>query len=498
MSNDNLRKVNRKELITLLRFIPKHAITYYFVMSELCRNVFTDPLRLPGFNLSHEYNYHILRRCLQQYRLKYMIKRYVSKPKEKQFLEELLTIVAQYFRPQLSYTFINIWINNIVQEILNRLLISHGTHSIFSIFWSFEDLYIWSHNNTGNFWDETESMQIMDTIEKFIFSELDNHYLYKILLYVIRFYGLPTSRFSNVKYHCFRKYLLTVTYYAVARRLGIHCKLHPFFKPPYIVAIWKLNCDPEDSVAMALYVTDVCSKFYPSNIVKWNGIVDWNYLETNHKKKDSIMMTKELFDHYCRFMHSILMPPNISINFGELETLFKIITNAPVEISDIIKVSYKNAPMPPPKKRKRNIKFAVGMIVRHQNHIGIIVGWHYRCRPKTMYDAFLIDSMFPYLYQQRGSLLHICVHKCRKSHFMHNYRKSLFMDQPHYIILTHNNTLCYMPQSAISLCRPQQINNGEIGKYFSKFEGTHYVPNRGLSRKYPYDDAVIRKMLAKQ
>lgn len=187
-------------------------------------------------------------------------------------------------------------------------------------------------------------------------------------------------------------------------------------------------------------------------------------------------------------------------------------------------VSYKNAPMPPPKKRKRNIKFAVGMIVRHQNHIGIIVGWHYRCRPKTMYDAFLIDSMFPYLYQQHGSLLHICVHTCRKSHFMHNYRKSLFMDQPHYIILTHNNTLCYMPQcmhsyksqilydflivkyevysifisAAISLCRPQQINNGEIGKYFSKFEGTHYVPNRGLSRKYPYDDAVIRKMLAKQ
>lgn len=51
-------------------------------------------------------------------------------------------------------------------------------------------------------------------------------------------------------------------------------------------------------------------------------------------------MTKELFDHYCRFMHSILMPPNISINFGELETLVKIITNAPVEISDIIKVVY--------------------------------------------------------------------------------------------------------------------------------------------------------------
>ncbi|XP_070155093.1 uncharacterized protein [Polyergus mexicanus] len=339
------------------------------------------------------------------------------------------------------------WINNIIQEILNRLFISYDNHSFFSIFSYYEDLSIWS--DTGNFWDETESMQIMDTIEKFIFLELDNHYLYDQLLYEIKVYYPSGSLFNTIRYNCFRKYLLTITYYVVARRLGICCKLDPFFKPPYIAAIWKLNCDPEDSVAMALYVTDVCSKFYPSNIVKWIGIEEWNYLETNRKKKDSIM------------------------------------------------VSYENA-MPPPKKRKRNIKYAVGMIVRHnQNHIGVIVGWHYRCRPKTMYDAFYINSMFPYLYRYDG-VLHICMHKCRKSNLTHNYRKSLFMDQPHYIILTHNNTLCYIAQFAISICRPQWINNGEVGKYFSKFEGTHYVPNRGLSRKYPYDDAVLRKMVAKQ
>ncbi|XP_070155091.1 uncharacterized protein [Polyergus mexicanus] len=387
------------------------------------------------------------------------------------------------------------WINNIIQEILNRLFISYDNHSFFSIFSYYEDLSIWS--DTGNFWDETESMQIMDTIEKFIFLELDNHYLYDQLLYEIKVYYPSGSLFNTIRYNCFRKYLLTITYYVVARRLGICCKLDPFFKPPYIAAIWKLNCDPEDSVAMALYVTDVCSKFYPSNIVKWIGIEEWNYLETNRKKKDSIMVTKELFDHYVQFMHSILMPPNISVDFEELETVVKIITNAPVEISDKIKVSYENA-MPPPKKRKRNIKYAVGMIVRHnQNHIGVIVGWHYRCRPKTMYDAFYINSMFPYLYRYDG-VLHICMHKCRKSNLTHNYRKSLFMDQPHYIILTHNNTLCYIAQFAISICRPQWINNGEVGKYFSKFEGTHYVPNRGLSRKYPYDDAVLRKMVAKQ
>lgn len=60
----------------------------------------------------------------------------------------------------------------------------------------------------------------------------------------------------------------------------------------FIYIFFIVFSDPEDPVAMALYVTDVCSKFYPSNIVKWNGIVDWNYLETNHKKKDSIMVGK--------------------------------------------------------------------------------------------------------------------------------------------------------------------------------------------------------------
>lgn len=36
------------------------------------------------------------------------------------------------------------------------------------------------------------------------------------------------------------------------------------------------------------------------------------------------------------------------------------------------------------------------------------------------------------------------------------------------------------------------IDHCEIGRYFSHFEGTHYVPNESLEKIYP-DDAVVRE-----
>ncbi|EFN60840.1 hypothetical protein EAG_12556, partial [Camponotus floridanus] len=40
---------------------------------------------------------------------------------------------------------------------------------------------------------------------------------------------------------------------------------------------------------------------------------------------------------------------------------------------------------------------------------------------------------------------------------------------------------------AITKTTPKWIDNNEIGRYFCKFEGTHYVPNEMLARYYPHD-----------
>jgi len=50
----------------------------------------------------------------------------------------------------------------------------------------------------------------------------------------------------------------------------------------------------------------------------------------------------------------------------------------------------------------------------------------------------------------------------------------------------------------ISIRTPKCIDNVEIGRYFSKFEGTHYVPNKSLAKKYPTDIAIIHEILSSQ
>jgi len=46
--------------------------------------------------------------------------------------------------------------------------------------------------------------------------------------------------------------------------------------------------------------------------------------------------------------------------------------------------------------------------------------------------------------------------------------------------------------------RSKLINNIEIGRYFTRFEGTHYVPNENLAKLYPDDTAAITEILSSQ
>ncbi|XP_029679985.1 F-box only protein 21-like [Formica exsecta] len=95
--------------------------------------------------------------------------------------------------------------------------------------------------------------------------------------------------------------------------------------------------------------------------------------------------------------------------------------------------------------------------------------------------------MCPYLRKSNGYHYHIC--GC--------HRFSTNADQPHYLLLTENNSICYVPQDQLLIRPPKKINNIEIGRYFTRFEGTYYVPNKSLREHYPNDTAAIAKILAK-
>lgn len=183
------------------------------------------------------------------------------------------------------------------------------------------------------------------------------------------------------------------------------------------------------------------------------------------------------------------------------------------------------------KRRTEEVKFAVGMIVRHScifsyhfedswdityrkkvNHDGVIVGWQHKCY-RIKFERGLNYRLHSTLH------VHFCL--CEES--------SDSAYQPHYEILLENDKLCYVHQSmkfltaflinyvssiifhsysvkyiifffisdVLSIC-PKPINNVDIGQYFSRFEGTYYVPNESLTEYYPNDIAAIPKILSNQ
>jgi len=93
-------------------------------------------------------------------------------PKEKLLLERQITIIVKYLLPHVSYSDIDTWLDDIVQEVLSRLKDKYSTHSIFSI--SSEKFTLWRNNNIDdNFWNLTEAKQIIDILEEYVFSELE-------------------------------------------------------------------------------------------------------------------------------------------------------------------------------------------------------------------------------------------------------------------------------------------------------------------------------------
>lgn len=102
--------------------------------------------------------------------------------KEKQLLEQRLTIIAQYFQPHVSYSIIRTWLDDIVQEILYRLKIRYPAHSIFSTKAS-KKFSIWRDNNiNNNFWNQTETAQIIHILKEYMFTELGFYKLHKLFV----------------------------------------------------------------------------------------------------------------------------------------------------------------------------------------------------------------------------------------------------------------------------------------------------------------------------
>jgi len=110
--------------------------------------------------------------------------KFIFKPIEKQLVERQVAIVAQHFQSHISYSVIKTWLDDIAQDVLLRLKIKYPSHSIFST--SSEQFLFWKTNNIyDNYWDLTESTQIMRTLEEYVFSHSGIDKLFRFLSLII-------------------------------------------------------------------------------------------------------------------------------------------------------------------------------------------------------------------------------------------------------------------------------------------------------------------------
>ncbi|XP_029163235.1 F-box only protein 21-like [Nylanderia fulva] len=108
---------------------------------------------------------------------------------------------------------------------------------------------------------------------------------------------------------------------------------------------------------------------------------------------------------------------------------------------------------------------------------GVIIGWHNRYHIGSFENK---NCKFPFKI---------------KTEFIQKYGIEDWVSQPYYVLLIEDD-VCYVPQCVITSIYEKWIDNTEIGRYFCKFEGTHYVPNEVLRKYYPDDAAVVRELLS--
>ncbi|XP_029174756.1 uncharacterized protein LOC114943341 [Nylanderia fulva] len=216
--------------------------------------------------------------------------RYIKKPEKGQLLEEICTFIAQRIQPRkdVCYTNVSASLDTIAQEVRNRLREKHPNHSIFST--SEETFYDWKTNNIeDNQWDETESTQIMDTLQEYIFGTLN--------------FRQCISPFSpdDIKWICIdyilqskfgRDIIVYTIFHSVARRLGLRCDVLDIENEFYM--FWKSEFVTDNlENARNFYITN---EDYP-NCLTDNQSNNWRPVLTIKKMLE---FTTNIVDEFIR------------------------------------------------------------------------------------------------------------------------------------------------------------------------------------------------------
>lgn len=318
-----------------------------------------------------------------------------------------------------------------------------------------------------------------------------------------------------------------IIYEAVARRLGVHCL--PVNFPTHFLLKWLEHPQlPEDQRYTYIDVyhggrfmdQGECPSLCPNLQLDKNTCYSalrtpkvlvrmcWNLVEAWRQFEGTLGMQGlryalellELFEGRGRHRtdpmrgdieHRLLLARvylHLGINYEQILTLLKGIEAAHPASSGIVAYMYRTAQsqMVAQQQRKEScsqrhprklrstprsharVAYAVGMIMCHKkyHYQCVIYGWDGKCAANR-------DWIF-----QMG--VHTLNHEER---------------QPFYNVLVGDGSNRYAAQENLEISsNPAEISHPDIGKYFERFCGTHYLPNAEKEYEYP-EDAEVRDEL---
>uniref|UniRef100_A0A1B6E1X2 Hemimethylated DNA-binding domain-containing protein n=1 Tax=Clastoptera arizonana TaxID=38151 RepID=A0A1B6E1X2_9HEMI len=494
-----------------VELIPTHIMALSFMIHELMLLVHHTDL---FDNLTTKFYANKVLSCLRHIEVSKKWEKFKNDPPEKQILERGAVIIAQWCQADLEITdeLISNQLDYIVDCIRNVLKLEYGErHPALCV--STEDLAGWRTSNiSDNQFNATISRQIIAAASEVLFNQMGFHGDSEM-------YYLPENSYIN-KVLDLRQGIpitLSIVFESVTRRLGVKCE--PVSFPGHFLLRWRDHYKNEGLAGQPQYIDvfnggqfltkESCPNFTAQRRCPMHELFRCspataiqvvermaNNLEVAGRQRShtngrlarlrTVLELLQLINP-CN-LSCLLQLARLYILYNlnkDVEALLDNINN--MEIGDPrdqgqaanIKRMLEVYLLQETKRKEMDVEettvctrgmdvdvsFAVGMVMHHKkyNYTCVIFGWDSKCAADEEWRLQMNVFNLP--------------------------RKD---EQPFYNVLVGDGSTRYAAEDNLEIATEMcWIDHYEIGRYFHKFCGTHYLPNDEKENEYP-DDKVIR------
>ncbi|KAK4876142.1 hypothetical protein RN001_012564 [Aquatica leii] len=466
--------------------------------NEPIKSIQVVPVDTPGNKTLQYYATKVLR-FIRQLHLSTEWEEFVLLPGQYQILEKGATLIAQWCQPTLDIKWSNIssQLDELATQVRLTLLSKNPNHPLHKV--SIETLEKWKCQNLeDNHWNVFECQELIHCLTVVLYNQYEfkgnnsayympeNSYINEVLS---KRQGLPIT--------------LAIIYESVARRVGVKCEPINFpahfllrftegrkDKPgnTYYIDVFnngsiihkgvcphsrfsdgtsRLGCatarevvermannlevscrqhiNPHGNITPLRSTLELCHLINPqelSTVVSLARVYMWHNIDT--KRLENFLLTRGSgASHQEQRVVHMLRDYDLHLRHNFSEPFMQI----------------------EPKARPKNLLYAVGMVMRHLifNYICVIYDWDRVCTASAEWQ------------QQMG------VHKLK-----------LKDQQPFYNVLVEDGSHRYVAQeNMVSTDNTGFLYlNEDLGRYFSHFFETHYVPNAEKEKEFPADTDV--------